>query len=168
MGRCSINSLKFCQPSTQAASACRAQTEPDFWAGCNECDGGDGACIPVSPTAVTTVWEWLAALNAARFAGHDDWRLPTINSRDRDTAQPEELRTLLRCREGSCGDGTGACVSPVLGPTAEAYWSATTYAPPGLYGWLGYFHGLPGECGFGSSIQLKTEAHSVRAVRTAR
>src|SRR5262249_61455993 len=27
--------------------------------------------------AITTVWDWLNQLNAANFAGHNDWRVPS-------------------------------------------------------------------------------------------
>jgi hypothetical protein len=173
-GRCTINSLKLCQPSADAETACRAQTEPAFWGvGCQQCAPGEGVCVPPSaePGAVTTVWEWLAGLNAARFAGHDDWRIPTVNKPWEPGAaqQPEELRTLLRWAEGSCAGGDGACISPILGPTANAYWSATTYAAPGLHAMLVYLtpSGPPSDASGFYSSELKTHPHSVRAVRDA-
>jgi len=50
------------------------------------------------------------------FAGHCDWRLPTV----------AELQTILLAPY-PCG--TSPCIDPIFGPTvASYYWSATTYA----------------------------------------
>jgi hypothetical protein len=54
---------------------------------------------------------------APYFAGHCDWRLPTI----------VELAT-IRLAGYPCG--TNPCIVPVFGPTpAIGYWSATTVSP---------------------------------------
>jgi hypothetical protein len=50
----------------------------------------------------------------AGFAGHCDWRLPTI----------QELQTIL-LEPSPCG--TSPCIAPVFGPTVAAtYWSVTS------------------------------------------
>jgi hypothetical protein len=53
------------------------------------------------------------------FAGHCDWRLPTI----------AELRTIADTTVQGCGNGT-PCINPIFGPTVvgvpnSLYWSAT-------------------------------------------
>jgi hypothetical protein len=58
--------------------------------------------------------DFLSTLNTACFAGHCDWRLPTI----------EELQTILlepfRC-------ATDPCIDAIFGPAIDAnYWSSTT------------------------------------------
>jgi serine/threonine-protein kinase len=54
--------------------------------------------------------EHVADLNAARFAGFDDWRLPTV----------DELCTLLT----QPPEGDGHCVPPVLDPAPDPLWTA--------------------------------------------
>ncbi|MBG3877459.1 DUF1566 domain-containing protein [Desulfovibrio oxamicus] len=52
----------------------------------------------------------VAELNAARFAGFDDWRLPTV----------DEVCTLL----APPPEGGGHCVPPVLDPAPDPLWTA--------------------------------------------
>ena len=53
------------------------------------------------------------------FAGHCDWRLPTIG----------ELQGIVDSSATGCGSGS-PCIDPAFGPTQSFdYWSATTYAP---------------------------------------
>ena len=54
--------------------------------------------------------EHVADLNAARFAGFDDWRLPTV----------DEVCTLL----APPPEGGGHCVPPVLDPAPDPLWTA--------------------------------------------
>jgi hypothetical protein len=50
------------------------------------------------------------------FAGHCDWRLPSLN----------ELQGIIDLTRGACGGGTGACIDPAFGPTQDwYYWTAT-------------------------------------------
>ncbi|WMW64005.1 protein kinase domain-containing protein [Nitratidesulfovibrio liaohensis] len=52
----------------------------------------------------------VADMNAARFAGFDDWRLPTVDEACTLLAPPPE--------------GGGHCVPPVLDPTPDPLWTA--------------------------------------------
>ncbi len=65
------------------------------------------------------------------FAGHCDWRLPTI----------VELRGVVDSSATGCGSGS-PCIDPVFGPTqSDDYWSASTYAPLPYYAWIMDFDG---------------------------
>ena len=95
---------------------------------------GVGSCTSSDGTAATT----------AGFAGHCDWRLPTI----------QELNTILNCT-------FFACVDPaVFGPTqAGFYWSSLTFAGNPVKAWFMFMSaGSPG-------INDKTNVNFVRAVR---
>ncbi len=142
---------------------CVSTPVPGFPIACmtdNDCvdNGGGGACICGSdPHCVnarstwsstgtmpdgTAFTEFLGQLNncmsdgtsiTGGFAGHCDWRLPTI----------EELRGIEDFGAAGCSSG-GPCINPIFGPTvADLYWSSTTEAdidiPPGVGVWVGYF-----------------------------
>jgi hypothetical protein len=67
--------MVWCQPTAEAAAAC-----PHRLSGCTVCGKDEGPCVLGPPgTDVSTVWAWLAQLNATKFAGHRDWRLPTTD-----------------------------------------------------------------------------------------
>lgn len=57
-----------------------------------------------------TIWDWLDDLNAANFAGHDDWRIPNV----------KELQSIVDYEEAD------PSIDPVFGPTFGMYWSSTT------------------------------------------
>jgi hypothetical protein len=90
--------------------------------------GGGGTTFPDG----TVFTDFLTKLNGVSsdgvtltgcFAGHCDWRLPTI----------VELQTILLA-PFECG--TSPCIDPVFGPTvADFYWSATTDATSANNAW---------------------------------
>lgn len=116
------------------ASAPDGTAFTDFLAKLNSCTSSDG----------TTVI-------GAGFAGHCDWRLPTI----------QELQTIVDATRGSCNGSNGACIDPVFGPTNDAlYWSASTLANYPTLAWRVYF--------FNGALSYdgKGGGFSVRAVRS--
>jgi hypothetical protein len=77
----------------------------DFLSRLNDCTSNDGSTV------------------TGGFAGHCDWRLPTVT----------ELATLLDPRAPGCGSGRCCfpCIDPVFGPTAVGFhWSAVAVADP--------------------------------------
>ena len=93
--------------------------------------------------------EHVADLNAARFAGFDDWRLPTV----------DELCTLL----APPPEGDGHCVPPVLDPAPDPLWTADRKSFTA--GWfvsasMGFVGWQDGTCRF--------HVRAVRAVRATR
>lgn len=71
------------------------------------------------------MWDWINQLNAATFAGHNDWRLPSEGGRNSPATGSNELETILLTPH-PCG--TIPCIDPIFGPTAGGgyYWSAST------------------------------------------
>lgn len=134
-GTCSVTTSKQCQPNAAAETACKAQTPAGFWAnGCEQCVGAEGTCTVAAP-AITTVWDWLTQVNAAHYAGHTDWRLPSQSGCDTcytgpptyscTSCAPHELETILLSSYPSCP--TNPCIAPVFGPTqSNGYWSSAT------------------------------------------
>jgi hypothetical protein len=64
--------------------------------------------------------EYLAGLNAANYAGHADWRLPTNSLANLPLGQAPELSSIVDC-------AFAPCIDPTFGPVDSAvYWSSTT------------------------------------------
>jgi len=175
-------SRTFCQPDAASAATCAARadgtTGPEE--GCSECPGGDydattnpsgtGPCVgPSGGTASpVTIWVWLNRLNAAKFAGHDDWRIPSQAARNScppgepnctTVGPPRELDTIVRGTPASC---SSPCTYPIFGvPVGLETWSSSTASADHRYAWVvSFFDGK-------SERNPKNDtAVSVRAVRT--
>ena len=121
-GRCTIHPLVLCQPNAAAAATCAAQTGGAF--GCGECGVGDGTCDPVPLGGITTIWDWVSQLNAASFAGHNNWRLATSAGTEAfPTGEFPELESIVDLNVF----GFSPLINPIFGPTVmDFYWSATT------------------------------------------
>ncbi len=117
----------------------------------------------------SAVTVFLAQLNAAAFAGHADWRLPTsaglVNpapgGRPFPTGSDPELESILTspCPNASLS----ACIDPVFGPmpASPLYWSSSPIVADltSNYAWaVGFIYGEVTENG-------EWQSHSVRAVR---
>ena len=122
-GRRTLNPSVYCQPDAAAAATCAAQTGA---AECVECGVGEGTCNvdPFVQGAITTVWDWVNQVNAAAYAGHTDWRLPTsAGCCGFPSGELAELESIVDL-------GFVPTIDPLFGPTiANRYGSASTYSP---------------------------------------
>lgn len=142
-GRCS-DSGAYCQPDAVAETTCVAATGGA--SGCARCSGTAG-CDTAS--GLPTIWQWLSQLNAGSFAGHTDWRIPSVG----EDGGAIEFETIVDTTVTGCGS-SAPCVAPAFdmdcspGCTvsncsctlADFYWSATSLAdfPDGA--WEVYFY----------------------------
>ena len=153
-GVCSFEE-NWCQPNAAAAATCASHGGT---VGCSTCRG---TCDvdPAGLGAITTVWDWVSQLNAANFAGHSDWRLPSEAGRNTcPTCNPRELETIL-LSPPPCGTQP-PCIAPIFGPTVSSlYWSSTSDATTAQYGWYVDFND-----GY-VSADLEVDGLYVRAVR---
>jgi uncharacterized protein DUF1566 len=155
-GDCS-NVANLCQPNAEAAATCAAHAE-DGAQGCATC--ASGTCnVDVDQVGVpTTVWDWINQLNAASFAGHNDWRVPS-QAGSNTVSAAKELESILDLTAPNCGIDM-PCIDPIFGPTsADAYTSATTVNGFPDMMWVGNFGA--GNVGSGS----KQFGYYARAVR---
>jgi uncharacterized protein DUF1566 len=155
-GQCSSNASKLCQPTAAAAAACTANVAGNP-SGCAQCTGGDGTC-----NASSTVWTWILALNAANFAGHADWRVPTRD--DLASIIDYSSATYPAVDDAFQGASCGAACTDVTSAACSCtqagnYWSQGTYALFTDYAWYVYF--LNGYVFYDQKIN----AAYVRAVR---
>jgi hypothetical protein len=95
--------------------------------------------------------DWISGLNLERFAGHHDWRLPTL----------EELRTLLAVVPPCAAEPCPGTVWPRDQTAAAGYWSSTTFSVDKQRAWVVSFR--DGDV----YTAAKDDALHVRAVRRA-
>jgi Protein of unknown function (DUF1566) len=97
----------------------------------------DADCGAATPCTVTdgqgtglTIFQWVAQLNAAGFAGHNDWRIPNVkelqNIVDYGTDSPAVAAAFNTSCSASCTVTTCSCTQ------SSFYWSATTDVRPEL------------------------------------
>jgi hypothetical protein len=100
--------------------------------------------------------DWLTQVNAANFAGHSDWRLPSDFGANDPPTSPDELLTILvtPCR-------ATPCIDPIFGPTAHGgYWSATRNTETGGV-WIVFFNN-------GDVTDFPTDVEVISHVRAVR
>jgi hypothetical protein len=128
-----------------------------------DCPSGQscGAGSPSGCFVGATIFQWVSGLNAANFAGHNDWRVPNV----------KELQSIVQYgtyypsvapafHDASCGGSCLDMTSPACSCTLSSdYWSSTTYANYTDDAWIVYF-----DYGY-VSYYNKTFNFYVRAVR---
>jgi hypothetical protein len=147
----------LCQPNAAAAATCAANSDGGTQ-GCSTCASGTCNVDPDLTGAPTTVWDWINQVNAAGFAGHSDWRLPSEAGNNAPSGA-KDLETVVDMTATGCGLGS-PCIDPIFGPTiADAYFSATTITSSTSMAWSVTFNS--GNVGSGS----KQDGFYIRAVR---
>ena len=109
-------------------------------------------------TWTDAVGVFIAGLNTANFAGHNDWRLPNrfeLDSLfDLGTQNPSVAPALDTSCVASCMVTSCSCTA-----STSTYWSSTTMLPFPNQAWVVFF--MSG----GDNFDLKTNSNLVRAVR---
>jgi len=125
-GQCMPSEFEVaCQQNQAAVAAC-----PQGAPGCTLC-GDEQACVLVDGTI--TIFDWVAQLNAAAFAGHSDWRVPTLAELDTLVDRQAALPAVDPFFQAAgCATACSDIVAPDCSCTATSfYWTATPAAPPG-------------------------------------
>jgi hypothetical protein len=131
------------------------------------CQAAD--CQTASPDGLT-IFKWVAQLNTASFARHNDWRIPNLRELqslvDSATSNPSVAPAF---NGASCGAGCTDITSAACSCTGGyyywyygyyyGYWSSTTYQPSPSYAWTVSFY--DGHV----SYNFKSNNFYVRAVR---
>ena len=96
---------------------------------------------------------FIGSLNAGRFAGRSDWRLPSEDGLNPPGTGPRELETIVDLSHAPT-------IDPIFGPTAaEAYWSSSSPTGDPDFAWAVHFF-----VGF-VEVDYKTFPAHARAVR---
>lgn len=166
----SINGVVVACAGTQQDGAFRAGATPSYQ------DDGDGT---VTDRNTGLTWEKLddagglhdkdatytwadafahvAALNAAAFGGHSDWRLPNVRELRSITDFGAAPLSMPAAFDTGCTPG---CTADMCSCTRRMdHWTSTTYAPNAAYAWA--VSTDDGE----SDVSNKTNPLAVRAVR---
>jgi hypothetical protein len=122
------------------------------WEKKTDCSGG--------PHCVNDRYTWagaftyVAALNAANFAGHNDWRLPNVKELQ-SIVNYQNVFPAVSSEFNDCSNGS--CTSSV-----SYYWSSSSYANSPSYAWIVYFYDGNVDANFKS---VSGDSYYVRAVR---
>jgi membrane protein involved in D-alanine export len=127
------------------------------------CEAED--CQTPAPNGMT-IFQWVARLNAARFAGHQDWRLPTSDELYSivNPFEEHEPATVAAFSGRACGAACGDLADPACSCThPKLYWAVPKGAPEPDESWMMFFY-----CNGHLLLDLSHNRFQVRAVRPMR
>jgi membrane protein involved in D-alanine export len=139
------------------------RVDADCQAQGGRCEAED--CQTPAPNGMT-IFQWVARLNAERFAGHADWRLPTSQELYTIVTPYEEREpaTVAAFTGPACGadcadlrDPACSCNHPKL------YWAVPSGGPAPDESWMMFFY-----CNGHLLLDLSRNRFHVRAVRSVR
>jgi hypothetical protein len=150
-----------CHPWAGTCAAGGAECRVDADCGANgPCGAGD--CQTSSPGGLT-IFEWVARLNAEKFAGHDDWRMPTSDELYGVVNPLEEGEPAVKgaFSGASCGARCVDLGDPACSCNhAALYWAAARNESAPERSWMMLFY-----CNGNLFLDLKSNRFHVRAVR---
>jgi hypothetical protein len=117
----------------------------------------------VSAPGGLTIFKWVEQLNAANFAGHNDWRMPTSDELYGIVNPLEEgdARVKAAFNGASCGAGCGNLSDPACSCNQPGlYWAAAKNQSKPDESWMMLFY-----CNGNLFLDLKSNRFYVRAVR---
>ncbi|MGH7856865.1 MAG: DUF1566 domain-containing protein [Candidatus Binatia bacterium] len=123
------------------------------------CNGTDCQCNGTDCQGPgLTIYEWVAQLNASRFAGHDDWRIPNVKELQSIVDYGRNFPAVDPAFENNC---TSGCNLESCSCTARSTYGSSTS--------LAFFPGLALEVDFNSGFVVPAgkggNFTAVRAVR---
>jgi hypothetical protein len=133
----SVHDVNQCFPwefvcTGDSTTVCSSDTDCTIAGG--TCPKSD--CQTASPNGMT-IFQWVAQLNSATFAGHTDWRIPTESELetiiDYTPGSPSVSPAFNSTCAASCTVTTCSCTA------ADFYWSSTTNALNPLIAWVVFF-----------------------------
>ncbi len=127
------------------------------------CDAAD--CQAAFPSGLT-IFKWVALLNTANFAGHNDWRIPNVKELHSIEDYEEDDPSVSAAFNGaSCGGACTDMTNPSCSctQTFPGYWSSTTVHGTPTSAWAVSFS--DGVVTFDSGTVKSSSFGSVRAVR---
>jgi hypothetical protein len=156
-----LNDADNCYPwgGRCAAGGADCRVDQDCGTG-GPCQAGD--CQAEAPNGLT-IFKWAQRLNAARFAGHDDWRIPSSDELYSIVNPLEEGDAIANAAFAgkACGAACADLADPACACTQRGlYWAAPATAPRPDQSWMAYFY-----CTDNLFLDLHANRFFVRAVR---
>jgi hypothetical protein len=101
------------------------------------CQAGD--CQTAFPGG-QTIFQWVAALNSGSFAGHSDWRVPSMRELQSIVDYENAIPAVSTAFNTNCSGNLGCTVTTCSCTASLLYWTSSTYPNNPLAAWSIYFN----------------------------